>query len=230
MMSRQAASTDPLTGSAWSQPGTVSGFVRSAPNLSLIEYAKGHLIERQSARLLDIGCGAGRNAVPLAELGWDVIGTDLSWPMLQAAAERTVRGRLRLALAPMDRLPIRDRSVDFVVAHGIWNLARSGDEFRRGIAEAARVSRPGGALFVFTFSRSTLPPAAQPVEGESFVYTHFSGHPQCFVTAQQLLEELHRAGFSPDARLPLRELNRPPALDLRMKGVPVIYQGGFRYR
>ena len=226
----QAALTDPLAGSAWSQPGTVSGFVRSAPNLSLIEYAKGHLIEDQSACLLDIGCGAGRNAVPLAELGWDVIGTDLSWPMLQAAAERTVRGRLRLALAPMDRLPIRDRSVDVVVAHGIWNLARSGDEFRRGIAEAARVSRHGSALFVFTFSRTTLPSAATPVEGESFVYTQFSGHPQCFVTAQQLLEELHQAGFSPDAHLPLRELNRPPALDFRMKGVPVIYQGGFRYR
>ena len=112
--------------------------------------------------MLDIGCGAGRNAVSLAELGWDVIGTDLSWPMLQAAAERTVRGRLRLALAPMDRLPIRDRSVDFVVAHGIWNLARSGDEFRRGIAEAARVSRSGGALFVFTFSRTRFHPRRSP--------------------------------------------------------------------
>ena len=216
--------------SVWTQPGTVNGFVRSAPNPSLIEYARGTLIDRQSACLLDIGCGAGRNAVPLADLGWDVVGTDLSWPMLEAAAERPVQGRLRLALAAMDSLPIRDRSVDLVVAHGIWNLARSGDEFRRGIAEAARVSRLGGALFVFTFSRNTLAPAAQPVQGESFVYTDFSGHTQCFVTADQLLEELHQADFTPDARLPLRELNRPQPLDLPTKGVPVIYQGGFRYR
>jgi SAM-dependent methyltransferase len=220
---------DPLSGSAWNEPRTVAGFVRSNPNPALIEYARRNL-SRESNRLLDVGCGAARNSIALAELGWDVIGTDLSWPMLQAAAERPVRGRLGLALAPMDGLPIRDRSVDFVVAHGIWNLAKSGYEFRRGIAEAARVSRQGGALFVFTFSRSTLPPAAQPVEGESFVYTHFSGHPQCFVTAEQLLDELHRAGFSPDGCLPLRELNRPPALELRMTGVPVIYQGGFRYR
>jgi ubiquinone/menaquinone biosynthesis C-methylase UbiE len=119
--------------------------------------------------LLDVGCGAGRNSVALAELGWDVIGTDLSWPMLLAAAERPVHGRLGLALAPMDRLPIRDRSVDLVVAHGVWNLARSGAEFRRGVAEAARVSRIGGSLFVFTFSRKTLPSSARPVEGETIV-------------------------------------------------------------
>ena len=221
---------DPLDGSAWRDPGTVAGFVRSAPNATLIEYAKWNLADRASNRLLDVGCGAGRNAQPLADLGWDVVGTDLSWPMLRAAAERPVRGRLGLALAPMDRLPMRDRSVDFVVAHGIWNLARSGAEFRRGIAEAARVSRAGGALFVFTFSRTTLSPGARPVEGETFVYTDFSGQPQCFVTAEQLLGELHQAGFSPDARLPLSELNRPPSLGLRTTGVPVIYEGGFRLR
>src|SRR5262245_20347944 len=220
---------DRLAGSAWSEPGTVAGFVRSTPNPTLIEYARGTLANVRTNRLLDVGCGAGRNAIALAGLGWDVVGIDLSWPMLQAATERAVNGRFNLALAPMDALPLGDRSVDFVVAHGIWNLARSGHEFRCGIAEAARVLRPGGRVFVFTFSRSTLPLAAEPIEGERFVYTHFSGHPQCFLTADQLRDELDRAGFSPDTRLPLRELNRPPLLDLRTKGVPVIYEGGFRF-
>jgi hypothetical protein len=48
-----------------------------------------------------------------------------------------------------------------VVAHGIWNLARTTTEFRRAIAEAARVARPGACLFVFTFSRTTLAPDDQ---------------------------------------------------------------------
>ena len=78
----------------------------------------------------------------------------------------------------MDRLPFRSASFDFVVAHGIWNLARSGGEFGRAVREAARVARPGAALFLFTFSRTTLPDAAMPVAGESFVYTEFSGQPQ----------------------------------------------------
>jgi len=115
------------------------------------------------------------------------------------------------------------------VAHGIWNLARSGQEFRHAVAEAARVARTGAALFVFTFSRNTLPPSADSVAGEAFVFTQFSGSPQCFLTEDQLLEELRAAGFAPDPELPLRELNRPDRGSLACGGGPVIYEGGFKY-
>jgi 2-polyprenyl-3-methyl-5-hydroxy-6-metoxy-1,4-benzoquinol methylase len=50
---------------------------------------RGELKRSMGWRALDIGCGAGRNAIPLARLGWNVVGTDLSWPLLCAAANRT---------------------------------------------------------------------------------------------------------------------------------------------
>jgi SAM-dependent methyltransferase len=209
----------------WAEAGTIAGFVRSPPNETLIAYASRRL--RPSLRVLDIGCGAGRNAVPLALLGARVVGTDLSRPMLDAASKRDAGGRLRLLLAAMDRLPIRDGSADLVIAHGIWNLARSSDEFRAAVREAARAAARPARLFVFTFSRRTLPPAARPVAGESFVFTQFSGQPQVFLTADQLICELHDAGFDPDPDLPLRELNLPPPGQVRMGGAPVIYEGGF---
>ena len=163
------------------------------------------------SRLLDIGCGAGRNAVPLARAGWNVIATDLSLPMIMAtaarAAEGRVRDRLRVLLAPMDDLPFPSRCFDFIVAHGIWNLARSGIEFRRAVQEAARVARPEAGLFLFTFSRSTLEETATPVADESFVFTQFSGQPQCFLTERQLVAEMGAAGFVPDAAVPLTEYN-----------------------
>lgn len=223
---------DPLAGSSWSAPGTVAGFAQSPPNERLVRFARA---ERRgtSARAVDLGCGAGRNAVPLAALGWEVLGIDLSWPMLVAAAERAtdegVSSRLRLALAPMEALPVCDRSVDLVIAHGIWNLARSGQEFRRAVREAARIARPGAGLFVFTFSRNTLPPNAAPVAGESFVFTQFSGQPQCFLTARQLIEELEAAGFAPDPAVPLTEHNRPRPGALQTGTGPVIYEAAFRW-
>ena len=184
--------------------------------------------ERSKVRVLDIGCGAGRNAVPLAMSGLRVVGTDLSWPMLRAAADRGAGARLCLALAPMDALPVGTGTVDLVIAHGIWNLARSGVEFRRAVAEAARVAAPGAALFVFTFSRRTLPSSASPVAGESFLFTQFSGGPQVFLTEAQLLEAMGAVGFVPDPALPLRELNVPAPGEIRSAGLPVIYEAGFR--
>jgi len=223
---------DPLAGSAWSTPTMVAGFARSSPNEVLLRFARDERRRVGGGRLLDVGCGAGRNAVPLAREGWDVVGTDLSWPMLRAASRRASqdgpKGRLELALAPMDRSPVPAGSVDLVVAHGIWNLARSGDEWRRALADAARVARPGAALFVFTFSRHTLAADARPVEGERFVFTQFSGQPQCFVTEDELVGELRAFGFTPDPEVPLTEYNRRDERALLAGGPPVIYEAAFR--
>jgi SAM-dependent methyltransferase len=222
---------DPLAGSPWSRADTVAGFAQSAPNEALMQFAAG---ERHAGatRLLDLGCGAGRNAVPLARLGWSAVGVDLSPPMVVAAAARVrnehLEHHLRLVFARMHELPFAARSFDVVVAHGIWNLARSGSEFRRALGEAARVARPGSGLFVFTFSRNTLPPDAQPVLNESFVFTRFSGEPLCFLTAQQLRTELAAVGFAAEGSAPLRELNLTQPRGLSSRGVPVIYEGIFR--
>jgi ubiquinone/menaquinone biosynthesis C-methylase UbiE len=152
--------------------------------------------------------------------------------MLHAAAARArdegVSDRVLLIEARMDALPVAPRSFDLVIAHGIWNLARSGLEFRRSVAEAARAAAPDGALFVFTFSRHTIPDSAEPVPDEAFVFTEFSGEPQCFLTEEQLVEELGAAGFATTPDFPLRELNRRPPGALFAGGGPVIYEGGFR--
>lgn len=218
--------------SPWNAPGTVAGFAQSPPNPVLVRFAAG-LREAGARRALDLGCGAARNAAPLAEAGWEVVGLDDSPPMLDAAARRAldagVEHRLHLVRAAMDRLPVRERSCDLVIAHGIWNLARSAGEFRRAVGEAARVAAPGASLFVFTFSRNTLAPPAEPVAGEPFVFTQFSGAPQVFLTDEQLVAEMGAAGFQPHPDVPLTEYNRPAAGLLRAGGAPVIYEAAFRY-
>lgn len=217
---------DPLSGSSWSTASTVEGFVRSAPNARLIDYARA-IGEGRPIRVADIGCGAGRNAIPLAGSGARVVALDLSLPMATAARGRVDSLPVIVALAPMDALPIRDRSIDLIVAHGIWNLARSDAEWRRGVREAARIAAPLARLFVFTFSRHTLAPDALPIAGEQFTFTQFSGAPQVFMTDAQLVAELGYAGFRPDPDLSIREYNLPPPGQVRIGGAPVIYEAGF---
>jgi SAM-dependent methyltransferase len=216
--------------SAWDRPDIVAGFARSAPNQQLIDYAHRHRRPWSSTVVLDIGCGAGRNAVPLAAAGFDVIGIDRSAPMVAAAAARETGGRLTIIEATMDRLPIRSRSIDLIVAHGIWNLARSDAEFHAALKEAARIAVPGAAAFVFTFSRHTLSLNAVPVAGASLTFTDFSGQPQIFLTLVQLLDEMAAVGFELDPELMFRELNLPPVGQSRIGGAPVIFEAAFRFR
>lgn len=214
----------------WSAPETVQGFVKSPPNETLLQYAA--QLSPGSRVALDLGCGAGRNAVPLARAGWRVIGTDNSGPMLQAAASRRDQEsleHLELIRAEMDEVPVADACADLVIAHGIWNLASSGAQFRRAVREASRVAKPGAGLFLFTFSRHTLPAHLSPVDGETFVFTEFAGEPQVFLTAAQLLEELSAGGFEPDGVVALHELNRPQG-PLCGRSGPVIWEGTFRRR
>lgn len=226
------AAPDPLAGTNWSAPATVRGFAASEPNAVLMRFAEGEA-GRGAVRALDIGCGAGRNAVPLALGGWSVFGVDLSWPMLRAASKRAdaagASERATWMLAPMEALPVADRSVHLVIAHGIWNLAPSDEVFRRAVAEAARVARPGAGLFVFTFSRETLPPRVAPVRGQEYIFTKFSGRPQCFLTRDQLRDEMARVGFDRDPTVPWMEYNRRPGA-LPGGGPPVIHEAAFRRR
>lgn len=214
----------------WDRTETVGGFAAAAPNAVLLEWARAEQAQPGVRRVLDLGCGAARNAGPLAALGLEVIGTDLSAPMLAAARARVdaagLGGRVHLVRAAMDALPLEAATADLVVAHGIWNLARSAAELRRSLGEAARVARPGAGLFVFTFSRHTLPADAPPVSGERFVFAQFAGEPQVFLEEGELVAELAAAGFVRDPAGPLTEYNRPTAG--RIQSGPVIWEGTFR--
>ena len=207
----------------WSDPELVARLANSPPNEELMKFAA----TEAGGQLLDIGCGAGCNAVPLAQAGWNVLGLDLSDAMLEAAGKRAIEGdlteRLSFKHSSMDQLPVEDEAFDFIVAHGIWNLAGSANELRKAVREAARAARPGAPLFVYTFSRNTLPQETAPVSGESFVFTEFSGRPHCFLTEEQLIEEMASAGFQQEPGIVIKEY---PQIDGSRK--PAILEGIFR--
>lgn len=210
----------------------MAGFTSGGPNDVLLAFAERFRVSSRQPLCLDIGCGAARNALPLAALGFRVIATDLSAPMIEAAQRRIQTASppavVDLVMAPMAPLPFADGVFDLVVAHGVWNLAGSDGEFRAAVAEAARVARPGAGLFLFTFSRRTLPPHATPDEGETFAFSSWNGEPQCFLDEAAVLDELARAGFVRDSPAPLTEYNAPRPGEIRIgQGPPVIYEGTF---
>jgi SAM-dependent methyltransferase len=102
------------------------------------------------SRVLEVGCGWGELAEWIArETGAEVVAVDLSPRMVELALERGVDA----SVADVQALPFADGTFDLVVA--AWMLYHV-PELDRGVAEIARVLRPGGTLVAATNSRFHL--------------------------------------------------------------------------
>lgn len=98
---------------------------------------------------LDIGCGAGVEAVYLAEQGFRVVGLDASPPALERARRRaTVAGvEVHWRLADALDLPLADAVIDLAVDRGCFHVLAREDRPRYA-REVARVLRPGGRFLL----------------------------------------------------------------------------------
>lgn len=108
------------------------------------------IAELDPATVLEVGCGPGELSERLArELGADVVAIDLSERMVELARARGVEA----SVADVQSLPFADASFDCVVA--AWMLYHVAD-VDLGLAEIARVLRPGGQLVAVTNSEEHL--------------------------------------------------------------------------
>jgi SAM-dependent methyltransferase len=103
-----------------------------------VDRALVELLGEGSGVCLEIGCGTGIHAARVRKLGWAPVGVDLSNGMLRHA-----RGRLPVAKADAQRLPIRDSSVSAAVAVMVHTDMPA---YPAVLREVARVLRPGAVL------------------------------------------------------------------------------------
>jgi SAM-dependent methyltransferase len=98
------------------------------------------------SRLLEIGVGTGRIALPLHRRGRRVVGVDLSLPMLARYRAKAAAAGLApppVLRADVTRLPLRDGCVDAVLEVHLLHLVPS---WREALTEALRVLAGGGVL------------------------------------------------------------------------------------
>jgi SAM-dependent methyltransferase len=113
------------------------------------------------ARVLDAGCGTGRVAIRLAELGYEVTGVDLDESMLAVARERAPQ--LRWLVGDLATLDL-DEAFDLVLMAGnIVPLVADGSEPAVVARMAAHVTAGGHLVAGFGLDRAHLPAAAATV-------------------------------------------------------------------
>jgi demethylmenaquinone methyltransferase/2-methoxy-6-polyprenyl-1,4-benzoquinol methylase len=114
------------------------------------------------SRVLDVATGTGDLAIELAgRVGpaGEVVGSDFSERMLEHAREKAARlargSRPSFAWGDALELPYADDSFD---AATVGFGARNFSDLARGLAEMARVVRPGGRVVVLEITTPTRPP------------------------------------------------------------------------
>jgi demethylmenaquinone methyltransferase/2-methoxy-6-polyprenyl-1,4-benzoquinol methylase len=162
------------------------------------------LVLGDHAQVLDVGTGTGKlaEAVRQAKPRARVIGVDFTLPMLRQAQRD-----LLFAGADALKLPFADETFDAVVSGFVMrNLA----DVPAGIAEQARVLRPGGQLAVMEttpgppnlwrplfrlYFRRLVPLLGQLIAGDESAYTYLPESTLAFLEPDRLAGVLRENGL-----------------------------------
>lgn len=107
--------------------------------------------------ILDLGCGSGRSAIPLAQRGYDVVGVDLSLPMLEVLQlkPQPEHGRVSAVHANLVELDcFADNSADHAICmFSTLGMIQGRANRAEMLSHVSRIVRPQGRFVLHVHNR-----------------------------------------------------------------------------
>jgi SAM-dependent methyltransferase len=143
-------------------------------------------------RVLDAGCGYGRNLVHLLRQGCEVFALDADRNGVEYVRQLSASLEAKLPaenfqVGLIERMPFPDAFADVVMCNSVLHFARDEDHFRRMLSELWRVLMPGGVFFCRLGSRIGMD--FRWVRGNTYVVGDGS---EWFLVDEEMLLELSR--------------------------------------
>jgi SAM-dependent methyltransferase len=127
----------------------------------------------EGMRVLDAGCGGGRNLVYFLREGYDVCGVDQSAEAIarvrslsSALAPRLPANNFRVE--PVERMSFADADFDVVVSSAVLHFARDEEHWREMLNEMWRVLKRGGVFFARLASSIGIEELVEHLEGRRY--------------------------------------------------------------
>ena len=152
----------------------------------------------EGMRVLDAGCGGGRNLVLLLREGFDVCGVDESPERIAQIRELAKRLAPRLdaksfRVEPVEAMSHDDASMDVVISSAVLHFARDDAHWHAMVREIWRVLAPGGLLFA-RLATSVAQPALVPLGGRRYLMP--DGSERYLVDHEILIDATRQLGGS----------------------------------
>jgi len=145
-----------------------------------------------SARVLDAGCGSGRNLVYLLREGYEVFGADADPQAIEQV--RRLAAKLAPALSAtnfraetVEEMSFPSSFADVVISSAVLHFARDEDHFHAMLRGTWRVLKPGGLLFCRLASSIGMEQQIQPLGGRRFLLPDGS---ERYLVDAQILDNL----------------------------------------
>jgi SAM-dependent methyltransferase len=148
-------------------------------------------------RVIDAGCGSGRNLVYLLTNGFDVAACDRDHGVVEAV--RAMASRLaphipggNFRVEAVEAMSFPDACADFVISSAVLHFASDQAQFDAMVDNMWHVLRPGGLLFCRLASSIGIADRVQQVSGRR--YRLPDGSERFLVDEKMLLEMTARLG------------------------------------
>lgn len=128
---------------------------------------KGYLPD--NAKILDAGCGEGRNLAYCLKNGMDVFGIDQNPEAIQflklIAKQYKVQDLdARFQVMRLEKILFPDATFDVIICSAVLHFAKDKEHFANMMKELARLLKPSGKIFIRTMTDRYLPSNTKELE------------------------------------------------------------------
>src|SRR5258708_3991343 len=124
-------------------------------------------------RVLDAGCGTGRNLVYLLQSGFEVFAVDESIEAMDQTRQLVIELAPHLPLdnfrvEPVEKMSYPDAGFDVVLSSAVLHFARDEGQWQSMVREMWRVLKPGGIFFARLASSIGIEDRITPIDGRRY--------------------------------------------------------------
>jgi tellurite methyltransferase len=143
-------------------------------------------------RVVDAGCGYGRNLVYLLNVGFQVFGVDADPRAIASVHELAGLPASQFHVAAVESMPFADGFADVIISSAVLHFARSDEQFEAMVRGMWRVLKPGGLFFCRLASSIGIERQIRQVQGR--IHLLPDGSQRYLVDELQLLKATEDLG------------------------------------